>query len=236
MPSPTTSRRCATWPARPGCAPWSRPTATATAPSRWRAPPWRTGADAAGRGPGRGGRGAAGRGHRRTDPGAVRAPGRRPGRRLGAAPHPHPLPEEGIAPGRRGRVTAGAGAVASTSRSTPACTGSVPSRRTSWPCRGDPVLRLALEGVFTHLAVADEPDRPETDAAARALRGRPRRPGGPGIDPGTRHAANSAGLLAHPPPTSTWCASGSPSTASARRRSWGRRSPLRAGDVGAAPR
>ena len=56
---------------------------------------------------------------------------------------------------------------------------------------------LHLGGTFTHLAVADEPERPETaaqldrftavlDELARA-----------GIDPGRRHAANSAGVLAH---------------------------------------
>lgn len=57
---------------------------------------------------------------------------------------------------------------------------------------------LGLAGVFTHLAVADEPDRSETalqlgryrevlDALAAA-----------GIDPGVRHTANSAGALLHP--------------------------------------
>jgi len=57
---------------------------------------------------------------------------------------------------------------------------------------------LVLEGVFTHLAVADEPDRPETAqqldrfaAVVGALRDA-------GIDPGIVHAANSAGLIAHP--------------------------------------
>jgi alanine racemase len=58
--------------------------------------------------------------------------------------------------------------------------------------------RLVLEGVFTHLAVADEPDRPETstqldrfEATLDALREG-------GVVPGTVHAANSAGLIAHP--------------------------------------
>jgi alanine racemase len=57
---------------------------------------------------------------------------------------------------------------------------------------------LTLEGVMTHLAVADEPDDPYTDrqldafdAAVAALRAR-------GIDPPLRHAANSAAALAHP--------------------------------------
>lgn len=57
---------------------------------------------------------------------------------------------------------------------------------------------LQLGGTFTHLATADEPSRPETavqlelfdrtlDELSRA-----------GIDPGLRHAANSAGALVHP--------------------------------------
>ena len=57
---------------------------------------------------------------------------------------------------------------------------------------------LVLEGVFTHLAVADEPGRPETAqqlerfaAVVGAMRDA-------GIDPGIVHAANSAGLIAHP--------------------------------------
>ncbi len=59
-----------------------------------------------------------------------------------------------------------------------------------------PALRLG--GVFTHLAVADEPADPYTagqlerfDEALDALRAA-------GIDPGMVHAANSAGALAHP--------------------------------------
>ena len=54
---------------------------------------------------------------------------------------------------------------------------------------------LDLGGVFTHLALADEPDRSENalqldrfDAVLDALRTA-------GIDPGLRHAANSAGAL-----------------------------------------
>jgi alanine racemase len=62
--------------------------------------------------------------------------------------------------------------------------------------QGAPALRL--EGVMTHLAVADEPDDPYTgeqldafDALLGALRAE-------GIDPPLVHAANSAGGLAHP--------------------------------------
>jgi alanine racemase len=57
---------------------------------------------------------------------------------------------------------------------------------------------LGLEGVFTHLAVADEPDRDFTatqlarfDAALAAL-------DRAGIRPRIRHAANSAGTFCHP--------------------------------------
>ncbi len=57
---------------------------------------------------------------------------------------------------------------------------------------------LRLDGVFTHLAVADDPDDPFTavqldrfDAVIADL-------AAAGIDPGLIHAANSAGGLAHP--------------------------------------
>ena len=58
--------------------------------------------------------------------------------------------------------------------------------------------RLALRGVMTHLAVADEPDDPFTaaqlarlDAVLGALQAG-------GTEPAVVHAANSAGALAHP--------------------------------------
>jgi alanine racemase len=57
---------------------------------------------------------------------------------------------------------------------------------------------LRLDGVLTHLPVADEPDEPFTarqldrfDALVERLRTA-------GIDPGVVHAANSAGAIAHP--------------------------------------
>lgn len=57
---------------------------------------------------------------------------------------------------------------------------------------------LALGGVWTHLAVADEPARPETaeqlDRFDRVLA----QLASLGIDPGIRHAANSAGAICHP--------------------------------------
>ena len=56
---------------------------------------------------------------------------------------------------------------------------------------------LALGGTFTHLAVADEPERPETDAQLELFAGVLDDLRAAGIDPGLRHAANSAGTLAH---------------------------------------
>ena len=57
---------------------------------------------------------------------------------------------------------------------------------------------LRLGGVFTHLAVADEPERPETALQLDRYRGVLADLEAAGIDPGLRHAANSAGLLLHP--------------------------------------
>lgn len=58
--------------------------------------------------------------------------------------------------------------------------------------------RLTLEGVFTHLAASDEPDRSATlrqleafEAALLGIRDE-------GIEPGLRHAANSAAIVAYP--------------------------------------
>jgi alanine racemase len=62
----------------------------------------------------------------------------------------------------------------------------------------DRAPRLRLASVWTHLAVADEPDRPDTaaqlarfDAAVAAIEAA-------GIAVPERHAANSAGAIAHP--------------------------------------
>ncbi len=57
--------------------------------------------------------------------------------------------------------------------------------------------RLALEGVFTHLAVADEPQREETDRQLALFEEVLAELRSGGIDPGLTHAANSAGLIAH---------------------------------------
>jgi len=57
---------------------------------------------------------------------------------------------------------------------------------------------LRLGGTFTHLAVADEPDRPETRLQLDRFRAVLDDLAAADIDPGLRHAANSAGLLFHP--------------------------------------
>jgi alanine racemase len=56
----------------------------------------------------------------------------------------------------------------------------------------------ALAGVFTHLAVADEPDHGFTDHQLERFDGVLEAIRAAGIDPGLVHAANSAGALAHP--------------------------------------
>ena len=57
---------------------------------------------------------------------------------------------------------------------------------------------LELEGLFTHLAVADEPGRPETAEQLVAFRRLLSRLEGSGVRPPLVHAANSAALIAHP--------------------------------------
>ncbi|UDY38019.1 alanine racemase [Dermatobacter hominis] len=57
---------------------------------------------------------------------------------------------------------------------------------------------LRLEGTFTHLAVADEPERPETSCQLERFAAVLARLADVGVDPGLRHAANSAGALLHP--------------------------------------
>ncbi len=57
---------------------------------------------------------------------------------------------------------------------------------------------LVLEGTFTHLAVADKPERPETALQLERFEAVLAEMVAAGIDPGIRHAANSAGALAHP--------------------------------------
>lgn len=57
---------------------------------------------------------------------------------------------------------------------------------------------LILDGTFTHLAVADEPDRPETAEQLAVFARVVDSLRSAGIDTGTLHAANSAGAIAHP--------------------------------------
>ena len=57
---------------------------------------------------------------------------------------------------------------------------------------------LELVGTFTHLAAADQPDRPVTDRQLDRFEAVLGELAAAGIDPGLRHAANSAGLIAHP--------------------------------------
>lgn len=57
---------------------------------------------------------------------------------------------------------------------------------------------LRLDGVFTHLAVADEPDDAFTDSQLNRFDEVLADLRAAGIDPGLVHAANSAGALAHP--------------------------------------
>jgi alanine racemase len=58
--------------------------------------------------------------------------------------------------------------------------------------------RLVLDGVWTHCAVADEPDRPETAAQLARYDAVLDELAAHGIRPRWRHAANSAGAIAHP--------------------------------------
>ena len=57
---------------------------------------------------------------------------------------------------------------------------------------------LALEGSMTHLARADEPGEPTTDAQLDRFDQVLAELDQAGIDPGVRHAANSAATIAHP--------------------------------------
>lgn len=57
---------------------------------------------------------------------------------------------------------------------------------------------LALTGTMTHLARADELDAPTTDQQLDVFDGALAALADDGIDPGVRHAANSAATIAHP--------------------------------------
>lgn len=57
---------------------------------------------------------------------------------------------------------------------------------------------LELASVFTHFAVADEPDNPTTEIQTERYRSVLRALADAGIDVPLRHAANTAGAIAHP--------------------------------------
>ena len=161
---------------RPRCAPWSRPTATGTAPSPWRRPrsaPVRPGCASRSTGEGVDAAPAGIDGPilvlseqpvddaarpspttRLTPTVATHGDDRRPRRRcVDRRPRRAPQDRHRDAPrGRRTRPTRPRSS--SASPATPA-----------W---------LRLDGVFTHLAVADEPDDPYTAEQLGALRRRPR--------------------------------------------------------------
>ena len=56
---------------------------------------------------------------------------------------------------------------------------------------------LNMTGLMTHLAVADEPERPLTSAQCEAFTGVAARVAGHGFSPRYRHIANSAGIYSH---------------------------------------
>lgn len=58
--------------------------------------------------------------------------------------------------------------------------------------------RLELGGLFTHLAVADDPTNPYSDAQLATFNETIAAVRAEGIEPGILHSANSAGTLAHP--------------------------------------
>ena len=135
------------------------------------------GCDGPVRRPDRGGRRAARGRDRRADPRAQRAAARarRDDRRQPAdADGDHHRPASTRWPPRQAPT-----ASTSTSRSTPACTASAPRpptcRRSSRPSPPS-APRLRLAGIFTHLAVADEPGDPYTGRPARPVRRGARRP------------------------------------------------------------
>lgn len=57
---------------------------------------------------------------------------------------------------------------------------------------------ISIEGIFTHLAVADEPDRKETDEQLAAFRQALETAEAAGVVPDLRHAANTPAALSRP--------------------------------------
>ena len=79
---------------------------------------------------------------------------------------------------------------------------------------------VEVEGVFTHLATADEPENPYTRAQLDRFEAALAELEAVGVRPAIRHVANSAGLCSTLRRTTTWCAAASPSSGSPRRRAW----------------
>ena len=57
---------------------------------------------------------------------------------------------------------------------------------------------LRVVGIFSHLAVADEPERPETDEQLAAFREALAIAQDAGVDPEVRHLANTPATLSRP--------------------------------------
>jgi alanine racemase len=76
--------------------------------------------------------------------------------------------------------------------------GADPDQVVDLACRIGAHPQLRLGGTSTHLAVADEPARPETAQQLRRFHTVLDGLVEAGLEPGLRHVANSAGLIAHP--------------------------------------
>ena len=178
------------------------------------------GADVARRRPGARGHRAARRRHRRADPAAVRAAGQR-GRRGARRPDAHHRVHRrhGGAPRRCGRGALGGAPLPVHLKVDTGMrrVGASPADVVALAEAVDAHPALALEAVWTHCAVADEPDDPFTALQleryeAVAGRGRGRRHRGPAAP------RRQLGRGASPtrPPATTSSAAASPSTASPR--------------------
>ncbi len=96
---------------------------------------------------------------------------------------------------------------------------------------------LALEGLWTHFAVADAPDDPFTGVQHRRFNAVLDELAGLGVRPALAHACNSAGVLAHPDAhhdlvrcgLAVYGVAPSPALEARRRATSGRRWPSRPG-------
>ncbi|MFD1859671.1 alanine racemase [Aeromicrobium camelliae] len=64
--------------------------------------------------------------------------------------------------------------------------------------RAQALGRVAVTGVWSHFACADEPGNPATDEQEKVFRSAVDELSAAGVDPGTRHLCNSAGVLTQP--------------------------------------